>query len=44
MDRTRSGGRAGPMVDERVQAAADRYRTAWRRWFDRRGEHNPSRD
>jgi hypothetical protein len=39
MDRKRVGrGRAGPMVDERVQAAADRYRTAWRRWFDRRVE------
>lgn len=39
MDRKRVGRRrAGPMVDERVQAAADRYRAAWRRWFDRRVE------
>jgi hypothetical protein len=39
MDRRRVGRRrAGPMVDERVQAAADRYRAAWRRWFDRRVE------
>ena len=29
---------AGLMADERIQAAADRYRTAWRRWFDRRVE------
>jgi hypothetical protein len=32
-------GRAGPMVDERVQAAADRHRAAWRRWLDRQAEH-----
>jgi hypothetical protein len=36
VDRKRVGRRrAGPMVDERVQAAADRYRAAWGRWFDR---------
>jgi hypothetical protein len=34
-DRKRVGrGRADPMVEEHVQAAADRYRAAWRRWFD----------
>jgi hypothetical protein len=39
MDRKRVGRRrAGLMVDERVQAAADRYRAAWRRWFDQRVE------
>jgi hypothetical protein len=39
MDRRRFGRRrAGPMVDERVQAAADRYRAAWRRSFDQRAE------
>jgi hypothetical protein len=39
MDRKRSGrGRAGPRVEERLQAAADRYRAAWRRWFDQRVE------
>jgi hypothetical protein len=27
--------RTDPMLDERVEAAADRYRAAWRRWFDR---------
>jgi len=38
-DRNRFGrGRPDPMVEERVQAAADRYRAAWRRWFDRRAE------
>jgi hypothetical protein len=31
-------GRAEPAVDERVQAAADRYRVAWRRWLDRQAE------
>jgi hypothetical protein len=30
--------RAEPTVDERVQAAADRYRAAWRRWLDRQAE------
>jgi hypothetical protein len=36
VDRKRVGRRrAGPMVDEPVQAAADRYRAAWGRWFDR---------
>jgi hypothetical protein len=30
--------RTDPMIDERVEAAADRYRAAWRRWFDRRVE------
>lgn len=39
MDGKRVGRRrAGPRVDERVQAAADRYRAAWRRWFDQRVE------
>lgn len=39
MDHKRVGRRrAGSMVDERIQAAADHYRTAWRRWFDRRVE------
>jgi hypothetical protein len=41
MDRKRVGRhRAGLMVDERVRAAADRYRVAWRRWFDRRVERD----
>jgi hypothetical protein len=45
MDRKRFGRRrAGPVVDERVQAAADRYRTAWRRWFDRRVEDGLATD
>jgi plasmid stabilization system protein ParE len=39
VDRKRVGrGRADPTVEERVQVAADRYRVAWRRWFDRRAE------
>jgi hypothetical protein len=39
VDRKRLGrGRGEPMVDERVQAAADRYRAAWRRWLDRQAE------
>jgi hypothetical protein len=39
MDRKRVGRRrGGPRVDERGQAAADRYRSAWRRWFDQRAE------
>jgi hypothetical protein len=29
-----------PAVDEPVHAAADRYRAAWRRWFDRRAERD----
>jgi hypothetical protein len=29
---------AEPAVDERVQAAADRYRVAWRRWFERQAQ------
>jgi hypothetical protein len=38
-DRKRLGsGRPDPMVEERVHAAADRYRVAWRRWLDRRAE------
>jgi hypothetical protein len=39
MDRKRRGrGRPDPAVDERVHAAADRYRAAWRRWLDRQAE------
>jgi hypothetical protein len=38
-DRKHSGrGRADPTVEERTQAAADRYRTAWRHWLDRQAE------
>jgi len=38
-DRKRFGrGRADATVDERVHAAADGYRAAWRRWLDRRAE------
>jgi hypothetical protein len=34
-DRKRVGrGRRDATVEERAQAAADRYRAAWRRWFD----------
>lgn len=35
MQRRLSRRRPAPMVEERVQAATDRYRAAWRRWFDR---------
>jgi hypothetical protein len=35
-------GRADPSVEERVRAAADRYRAAWRRWFDRQAERGPA--
>lgn len=35
----RGRGGAEPMVDERVEAAADRYRAAWRRWLDWQTEH-----
>ena len=39
VDHKRRGrGRGEPMVDERVDAAADHYRTAWRRWLDRQAE------
>jgi hypothetical protein len=34
----RRRGRGEPKVDERVQAAADHYRAAWRRWFDGQAE------
>jgi hypothetical protein len=34
MQRRLSRRRPAPMVEERVQAATDRYRAAWRRWFD----------
>ena len=33
---------ADPSVEERVRAAADRYRGGWRRWFDRRAERGPA--
>jgi hypothetical protein len=38
IDRGAFGRRAELAVDERVQAAADRYRAAWRRWLDRQAE------
>jgi hypothetical protein len=39
MDRKRFGcGRPDPAVEERVQAAADRYRVAWRHWLERQAE------
>ena len=34
--------RAEPMIDQRFEAAADRYRAAWRRWLDRRTGHASS--
>jgi hypothetical protein len=34
--------RADPTVEERVQAAADRYRAAWRRWFEGRARQGAS--
>jgi hypothetical protein len=34
MGRGLVGRRADPTVEEWAQAAADRYRAAWRRWFD----------
>jgi hypothetical protein len=34
--------RTDPMLDERVEASADRHRAAWRRWFDRPVERGPA--
>jgi len=43
IDRKRSGRwRADATVEERLEAAADRYRTAWRRWFDWRAQQGAS--
>jgi hypothetical protein len=38
MERRLSRRRPDPMLEERAQVAADRYRAAWRRWLDRRAE------
>lgn len=37
-----AGRRADPTVEERARAAGDRYRAAWRRWFDGRARQGAS--